>query len=256
VPGIDAQAVEQLRERLDALDRRIATMPELGQQLQQLQSAVSTLDAGAGKTASEALARVDALGRRISSVEGRPNDPRVPALARATVARDLIGAIEQGRPYGAELAALGQAGPADPAVNMAALETSAATGVATTDELRRSFAGISDKLSAAAVRNNGFMERLAASAARIVRIQPVDSQGHPVDAPAGSVARLEAALAQGDLAAALAAWQALPEAARQLSSAFGAQLAARVGAEQAARAVLAASIASLGGKPAPEGRSQ
>jgi hypothetical protein len=59
------------------------------------------------------------------------------------------------------------------------------------------------------------------------------------------VARIEDALARGSISDAAAAWESLPDAARQASGEWGQQLKQRAEAEAAARTVAAEAVAAL-----------
>jgi hypothetical protein len=72
----------------------------------------------------------------------------------------------------------------------------------------------------------------------------------PVNAPetagvTGLVGRIEQALGRGDVAAAVTAWEALPEPSRRLSEEWGRQAKARAEADAAAQAIVSDAVAAL-----------
>ena len=78
---------------------------------------------------------------------------------------------------------------------------------------------------------------------KVVTVRSVDEPGSTD--PSSVVARIESALANGNLAVAANAWNSLPEPARRLSEAWGRQLKQREAAEAAARAIAADAVAAL-----------
>lgn len=244
----DAQALATLTAQVDKLAQAVQPVGGLSTRLAALETAVRGLDSSAARTAGEALAKAGALDQRLAAIEKVPADARVAELVRALLAMDVLAAIEAGRPFAAEVTSLRTAGVG----GLTSLEQ-AKGHVATLAQLRRSFAAVADKtVAAAAPAGEGIMDRLAASAARVVRIKPIEPDG---GTPAGTVDGIEAALDRGDLTAALASWKALPEPARRVSASFGSELQTRVEAEAAARAVLARAVAALG-PSAPEGSAR
>ncbi len=92
----------------------------------------------------------------------------------------------------------------------------------------------------------GFLEKLEANASRLVRIRPVDAP--PGDDNAAVLARLEAAAAKADIAAALAELGKLDAAARAPAQAFIDKANARQAALTAARQLAADASLALGQK--------
>ena len=131
---------------------------------------------------------------------------------------------------------------------MPELRDLAARGVPSRSKLIEEFPAAADKAIAAANPPNpdeGLMNRLMSSAMSVVKVRKVgDVEGDSAEAIA---ARAEARLMDGDIDAALAEWNTLPEASRAAASDFGDALAARARTEK----LIAAAMAPAGSSPAP-----
>lgn len=202
-----------------------------------------------GLEAAVAAPKADA--RVLAERESRPSGAAA-AASRAVVADTLTRTIERGAPFAAELAALrGLGAPED---KLKALEPQAAKGVASLAVLSDMFRAASPAALAAvapkpepappAAPETGLWDMAASRVAGFVRIRKV---GEP--APAGASlnpAAVEAALARGDVEAALAAFGKWPDAARAPLQAWANAARQRAEAIAAARALLADAIAALG----------
>ena len=78
---------------------------------------------------------------------------------------------------------------------------------------------------------------------RIVTIRPVNEPGS-TDVPS-LVARIEQALARGNVQDAVAAWDALPEPSRRLSEEWGTRAKARAAADLGAQAIANDALTAL-----------
>jgi hypothetical protein len=164
------------------------------------------------------------------------------SAALVVVAQSIAAAIDAGQPYRPALEALG-ALKAPPAI-VDALRP-AAGGAPSLASLASGFAKIERALFVPPAPPEGanLLERLSRSASALVRVRPAsDPEG---DSPADHAARIERALARGDGAAALAAWEGLPDAAKAASADWAKALAARTSAQEAARALLSDAMARL-----------
>ncbi len=88
--------------------------------------------------------------------------------------------------------------------------------------------------------NAGFFGRLLSSAETLVKVRPVGA----VEGPGvpETVARMEAAVKQGDYARALAEYDTLPEAAKAAGASYAAGLRARVDAETRVDALVSSAM--------------
>jgi hypothetical protein len=236
VAGLDP-TLKTLGERIAAAETaasRPATpagaTPDLGpleQRLGALESTVKQLPAASGadndaeKLASLGSAqqqqetRLAALQDKLASVAASEARAQTQAAAPATlaVAQALGQALNSGRPYATELAALGQLGV--PGETLAPLQGFAAAGAPTNAALATEFARLAEGFAARQqpAADRSLTERLLASAAHLVRIRPV---GTPAgDDLAAVSARIEASLRRGDLAALESDAGKLPAEARQ-----------------------------------------
>jgi len=196
--GTLTTAVADLRRRLDEIGAPpagVTAMPPVD--LESLTTRVAALEEAA-KAVQAALAR-----------PAVPEPDQAARLAAAVMA--LRAAAESGAPYAAELAAVRGVAPGNP--RLAALEPFAASGLPSLAALGTELAGLVPKApprAEPARQEGGWMERLQSTFSRLVRVRPADDA-----APAAGVyAPVQAAVARGDIAAALAAAQGLPEAQR------------------------------------------
>lgn len=238
------QAAREAGALASAVSGQIRTLDEAVRKVDP--AAAQTAAQGAARLAEEAGGRISGLDARLNDltrqIAGAGNDQRIAALAQAVAAADTLAAIRNGRPLPRASASLAAAGGGN---NVAALMHAETGGVASVARLQHEFAAVRDRLAALQHQNEGVLDRLTASASRLVRVRPIDQEGRPVAAAEGSLDRVSDLLAAGNLAGADVAWRALPQALRDAAPDFGAALAARVNAEQAARGALDAALATL-----------
>jgi hypothetical protein len=253
--GDNAAAMQRRAEELAALVRDIRSRSD---------AAVAAAEA-AQKGVSVAAAdmpRVDveAIDRRIDAIEQATKNEsaeiarrlgamtageRASRLAVASVV--LSGAVERGAPFAAELAAA-KALSAD-AKALAPLEPFAAQGLLGAAALARDLSGLVPAMlkmveSTPRPEAAGILDRLQASAERLVRIRPVgDVAG---DEPAQILARIEAQAARADIAGAREDLSRLPANIRAPAEGWVARVQAREAALAAARQFTADALAALG----------
>jgi hypothetical protein len=261
-------AVGQLTERVTGLDNQVQASLQQVQQLQtglqqvqqlqaDLQQVRSDIQAAAGaRQASEG--RVAELDRRLADQDRRASEQekRLEDLSRQAAERAEAGrptvrvvlaerlgdALRNGEPYPEVLAAL-RGAQADPG-RVTAIEPFAQQGAPTAAELAQSF----EPLSAAMLRDErtasgDWTDRLLRMADKVVTIRPVNAPDST--SASGLVARIEQALARGDVGDAAKAWEALPEPARRMSEDWGRQAKARADADAAAQAIAADALSAL-----------
>jgi hypothetical protein len=198
----------------------------------------------------EALStRIAALERAAKAMEaqlaGRSGDGADRSLRLVVVASTLNAAVDRGAPFAAELAAAKAAAP-DPKL-LAALEPFASSGVPTAATLTRELTALMPAVAKAvgtSSRGGGILDRLKASAERVVSIRPIDET--PGDEPAAIVRRIEIRAEQGNLNGAMAEMAKLPEGARALTREWVARAQARNAAVEASRRFAADALASIG----------
>jgi uroporphyrinogen-III synthase len=231
-----AGEIEAATGRLSALE---TTTKEAGSSGQKMVEKV-------GEAAAAAETKVGALENRLAGIEAEAEAARK-ARGEAVVVialADLKSAVEAGRPFVTEFGVVDAA--ARGGVDLSALKPFAEKGVPTASGLRSGWAKVSRAaIAAGEIRESGggVFDRLLSHATDMVKVrQPGDVAGDDV---AAAAARVEARLAAADLAGALAAWKALPEASRKASAEWGAALTARVAVDTALAAQIAAVTAKL-----------
>lgn len=169
--------------------------------------------------------RIANVEQALRAVEARPQVAPAPAidlapLRRAVAAAMLADAVRQGEPFAALLTDARKLG-ADSAT-LAPLEPFAQSGLPSADQLGDDLLAVLPKLRGAPAKDGapatapeaGLLDRLQASAARLVHIRRKDGAGSSAPADAGALARISAAAKRGDIAAARRELLALPEAER------------------------------------------
>jgi hypothetical protein len=248
-----------------------ATIADLRQRIDDLAAVArdaKTRADGAADTAAKApqadaalRTEVEGLAARVAALEHaeRATDRRIDqsmtgassdrAVRLAVVADALRAAVARGTPFTAELAAAKTLG-ADAAA-LAPFDAVAAAGVPSAERLAQDLDKLMPAMLAAATpptHDGGILDRLQANAERLVRIHPVGEAAG--DDPAAGLARAGAKAHRGDIAGALAEIERLPPAVKAPAADWIKAAQARVAAIDAARQLLAASLAALG-KPSP-----
>ena len=222
----------------------------------------SALEARIGKMEGELTALksreadLGALGDRLAKMEGAlaapKSETRVAAAevapkrdgaAEAILAISLNERLNAGAPFAQEMAALARLG-ADGG-RLSALKPFADAGAPTLAALGAAFAKIAPGVIAAATppSGGGVIDRLLDHMRKLVRVRKVGAvAGGDADA---LVSRVSAALARGDLSAALDAYEGLPDAARQASRDWAQAAEARQAAGAAAEGLRADAVGRL-----------
>lgn len=204
-----AATAREARQRADAT---AAALAELTKKFAQTAPAIqrSEFDALAGRLAAIERSEKAVEAELAKRPAGGSSDRSVRLAVAASV---LQGALERGGPYADELATVQSLAPDRKA--LAPLEPFAASGLPAAASLARELAALTPALyqaAGAAPRDRGFLEKLQASAEKLVRIRP--SEEVPGTDPAAIVARIEVKAAHADLAGALAELAKLPAEAR------------------------------------------
>lgn len=210
-----------LKTLADSQARATETLSSLSSDIQSV---------GAANTAAvEALrTEIDSLSKRLAQVESTMGD----ATARETAARALSvsalkSAVDSGRPYQTELAAVKAGLPSG--IDLAALESHAGTGVEPVSVLIAQFPQVARKVYqtfSEPEESGDVLESFLASARAIVAVRgPGNTDGTGPDAV---LRRMENAVANGDLSGAIAASKDLPEAGQKEAADWTARAQARV----------------------------
>jgi hypothetical protein len=238
-----------MAEKLADLERRIEqALTIAGEAKGRAEAAASQAQRADTQTAANPeRGEVDALAARVMYLDqrlGKAVAGADRAVRLALVAMELRVAVERGAPFVAELQAAKQL--TDNPSALVPLEPAAANGVPTATALAQNLSKLAPamlKASSAPRREAGVIERLQASAERLVRIRPVEEA--PGDEPSTVVARAELKATRGDIAGALADVEKLPEPARTPAAAWIEAAKARISAVDAAKKLSANALEAL-----------
>ncbi len=244
--------VKALSETVGVLGRRsdeaVATARAARERAEATAAALAELTPKLAPSGQPAVARseLDALAERVAAVERREKSAASGdrAVRLALAAAMLAAAVERGAPFAPELATV-KALASDPKA-LAPLEPFAGSGVPPAAALARELGELVPALAQAAgvaPREGGFLEKLQASAEKLVRIRPLEEI--PGTDPAAIVARIEAKAARADIAGALAELGALPAAARAPAAAWIGKAQARTAAIELSRRLAGDALSGL-----------
>ena len=220
-----------LQARVDALESELAELKSGAADLNALDDRLVKIETAFAAPKSEA---------RVAASEGVANRG---GAAEAILAISLNARLNAGAPFAEELAALARL-KADEG-KLSALRPFADAGVPTPAALAVGFAKVAPSVIAAATpaSGGGVMDRLLDHMRKLVRVRRLgEVAGDDVEALAS---RVSAALARGDLSAALDVYRRLPDAARQASADWGKAAEARQAATVAAEALRADAVGRL-----------
>ena len=188
-------------------------------------------------------AEVQRLRARIAALESQ-GARTTEAAAAVVAAAALIEASQSSRPFAAELAALRAAAPELP--ELTPLSRIAAEGAPTRAALAAQFPAYAAR-AASAARIPGPDAKLDArmiyALSRVISVRRTSDTRS--DSPDARLARAEAALAEGDIPAALAALEGLPEPARESLAAWRFQAERRAEIDRAAARLMARALRDL-----------
>ncbi|MHC1547481.1 COG4223 family protein [Phyllobacterium sp. K27] len=214
-----------------AIDARIAS-------LEQQISANKQQVAQADGAAAGATTRLDALEAKVNDTSGQAN------MALAMAATGLKAAVDRGEPYKAELDTYLAVAPV--AGDVESLRPAETKGIPTVTTLASEFGDVAAKIIASTRTvdpNAGILDRLWSSASGLVEARPVGMvEGEGADA---ITARIEAHLHAGDLNAAIAEWEKLPDMAKTASADFGNAMKARQNASAVVSKALSDALSGI-----------
>jgi predicted nucleic acid-binding Zn-ribbon protein len=242
-------AAAELALRLDALAARVDALEPLAEQtagvqdaLTGLSSRVEGLDAqvgGVGERIDALPAEIEGLSTRLAATENTiaaARDRSEQAAALALLTSQIDHAIAQSQGYEEPLRSLAALGDQDEAVRqeVAELTASAASGVPSLAQLRESFDPVAREVvqRARAPEGDSLIDQAAGNLLRLVTVRPVGADAEGED-PAAKVARAEAHLDAGDLAAAIAELETLEGPAAEAAADWLAQAKGRLAANAA-----------------------
>jgi hypothetical protein len=229
-----ATATQALDRRLTDVDRRLADLEgRLGDQQQRAAERERRL--------TEQDQRLAALSQQVTQ-ESQGAEAASQAGIRVILSERLSEALQNGRPYPEVLEGLRKAGTDQ--ARLAPLEPFAQQGAPTAAALAQSF----EPLGATILRDErsasgAWSDRLLGMMEQVVTVRRVNEPGSA--GVSSLIARIEQALERGNVAEAVAAWEALPEPARRTSEEWGRQAKAVAEANQASQAIAANALAAL-----------
>ena len=243
---LSADALKDVGGRVDKLDAAIwpkpgsSEPPEIRAELARLSADLTTATDHVGQLTSDAAASA----ARLNKLEAGLADASSGAAAAKVVAGFVVQKrLAEGRPYASDLATLAKLG-AD-ADALAALKPFAETGAPTRAAMAAQFAKLAPSLIATerAAPGGSVAEKWMASLRTLVRVRPaVEVTG---DAPEALITQTQAALDRGDFAAAIVAFDKLPELSRAGAGSWAKQAAALARAAAGADAIVAAALRGL-----------
>jgi hypothetical protein len=194
---------------------------------------------------SQRLGELEQSIRALAQDTAQRKEPGVldAAVGRMLVAQQLEVAVRGGVPFVAQLSAAKQASP--DAATLAALEPFAASGAPDDATLSRELVALLPQLEpkpAAQPAPSGLIERLEASAAKLVRIKPV---GDGANTNGSSLERVAAAARRSDVTAARRELGQMDASQRALSEAWIKRVDARDAARKTAADFAAQALAAL-----------
>ncbi|MGH6835622.1 MAG: COG4223 family protein [Methylocella sp.] len=192
-----------------------------------------------------AAPKADVRPQQDRAIEAAGEGSRAQAIA--IVAESLLQKLDSGEQFSGELAALENLGV--PQASLAPLRAASESPVLSERQLTARFATlvpgiIASESAKQASADESFLDRLTRNAKGLLRIRRVGDA--EVTGVQGFVSRIENALADHDLEAALKAWKDLPGVAATQSESWGEAAKARLDALNAARAIEADAVAVLG----------
>lgn len=261
----------RLGQRIETLkadgDRAGATLIVLQEEAARLTSGFAEVKAtvasqvkgGVGEALTPVTDKLSSLERNLEGVVKSEEDRRLNA-ERIVVSLELANLkrqVEAGQPYTAGLAEVRKA--AGEKLDLSALEHFKDTGVPTVAELQRSFRPVANAVvdAAATPADGGVIDKLVAGAKSVVRVRNMNPS--PTDKSAEAiVARMQAALAEGDLGEVLVNSTELPAAASGPAQSWLANVKARHAVDAAIGQVekqLKTSLTSASPAPAVDGEA-
>ncbi|MBA5778477.1 hypothetical protein H2509_15210 [Stappia sp. F7233] len=247
-----ASAIATLQSEASGLGDRLAATEAGTKAAQETAAALAgRLEELSGKVAANTeilaglKADIAAVRNRLEPLESRVGDATAREVAaRALAVAALQTALDAGRPYATELAALSATLPQEK--DLSALSAHAESGVLSASRLIAGFPASARAMSAALDQPAGddLVGTFLSNARSLVNVRRLDAGDGA--SPEAALARMEASVRAGDLDAALAAYDTLPEAARAAGADWAGNARARVEAEKLAGEVAATVLQGLG----------
>ena len=245
----DNQTVSALSDKVADLEKAVEAAGQNGTgasaDLGPVNEKLAALDAlvkSAGEASSAQESKLSALEQSVSQLSAKVDaQSSQPKIALAIAASALKSALDRGGPFAAELDTFAAITPDAPEI--AALRPYADKGVPTRTDIAGQMSAAANAMVAAAKpvdANAGVFQRLLSSAESLVKVRPigaVEGKGVPE-----TVARMEAAVRQGDYTRALAEYDTLPDAVKAAGAGFAEKLKARLDVESRIDALISSAM--------------
>jgi hypothetical protein len=236
--GVDAAALAAINAKIATLEQAIAALSPGGvdtTDVATLSGRVDAVETATRAAADKAAAVEGKLADLEASIAGLAGQIQTigdqPKVALALAGAALKAALDRGGTFVSEVETFAAIVPDAP--ELPALREAAAKGVASRQMLVAESEAAAEAMIAAgdvADPNAGFFDRLWDSLTSLVSVRPigaVEGEGVPE-----TVARMEQAVKDGDLAKAVAEYDALPDVVKTAGSDFAGKVRARLDAEQ------------------------
>jgi hypothetical protein len=248
------QVAAELGDKVTAIENAVSVLQQQGDKaapvdLGPLKDQIGSIEAAVksqGEAAAKQEARLATIEQSVAQLSGKVQSAASqPKIALAIAASALKSAFERGTPFKTELETFAAVSPDAP--QLAALRAFAAKGVPTPAEIAAEVDEAANAMVAAAEPadpNAGFFRRLADSARSLVKVRPVGAV--PGKGVPETVARMEAAVKEGDYTKALSEYGTLPEPVKVAGAAFAAMLKTRLAAQADIDALVADAMKAQG----------
>lgn len=237
---------ERLAARLNALAGEIDALKSAAPDLSSLENGLADLRQQVGALSSEMEDipredRIAALEAKLAEIGERAE--KAAALGPAVAADGLAAALEAGRDFVSELAALENLGVDPEAID--ALQPHAESGLPTLAEIRARFETevAAVDLTPPVAEGTNALDRLIGSARGLVEVRPA-SPTAGTD-PGAIVTRIRGALVAGDVKTALGEWETLPQEIKTATAGWGEAAKTRMAADDLVARLRAAALSRL-----------
>ncbi|MEM1050154.1 MAG: hypothetical protein AAGL24_28630 [Pseudomonadota bacterium] len=234
-----------LQSRLTSLDEAATTLAEETRAARD--ALAEKVDGNAAALATAALAGdLEAAVARLSDLETKVDQPgALDAATLAVAASRLKDAVDSGRPFATELAAVKSL--TGEATDLSALEARADAGVPQRAAIIAAYPAVARAIDQAMAppepQSDDAFDQVLTGLRGLVRIRSVGEGDSETD----TVGALSAAVKSGDLAEIQAAWEALPEPAKAVSGDWAEQVAARLTVDSMLETVTADVVNAVSG---------
>ncbi|PTW63341.1 hypothetical protein C8N35_1011392 [Breoghania corrubedonensis] len=243
--AVVGDTMKAFSSRLDAL---AGTLDVSKKQLEAQSARLGTLEGAADSARKEIAAakeQISALEQRIAEIEHVMGGPGARETASRAIAVSLLkSAVDAGRSYTSELAAVRSALP--PETDFHALEANATTGIKTETELISSFPNVAARMASTLERvdtGNSVADKFLNNMRSLVQVRATgDGAG---SGPMGALGRMEESVRNGNLDQALKIYETLPDGTQNAGKDWAASARARLAADALVDKVTAEVIKAL-----------